>query len=267
MDSLSPKIGNISIVETTPSSIRLQVIVNITNPTPYTAYIPSVNIHLISNGSLIGEASAKNMSITTGNNTNLVVSALWKPSIGGDLGVERGRDLLSSYISGFNTSAILRTHRGSIPGLPDLGNSLSRMNFTMALPRLSLPGGDDDDKGHFLRDATFHILTSSATFTVVSPFSKNTLYIERINATAFYNHTEPVGKIDYEYPIACPPGESTTPKLPVEWSLGSGGYEKMRKALGGTLKLDAKATVGVRLGSWTETVWYIGKGIGANVRL
>jgi hypothetical protein len=207
------------------------------------------------------------MTITTGNNTNLVVSALWKPSVGGDLGVERGRDLLSSYISGLNTTATIRTHRGSIPGLPDLGDSLSRLNFTMALPRLSLPGNNEDDKGHFLRAATFHILSSSATFTVVSPFFKNTLYIERINATAFYNHTEPVGRIDYEYPIACPPGQSTTPKLPVEWSLGSGGYEKMRQALGGTLKLDAKATVGVRLGSWTDTVWYMGKGIGASVRL
>lgn len=221
----------------------------------------------MSNGSLIGEATATNMNITTGNNTNLIVSALWKPSTGGDLGVERGRDLLSSYISGLNTSVTIRTHNGSIPGLPNLGDALSRLNFTMALPRLSLPGNDDNEKSHFIRGATFHILTSTADFTIVSPFSKNTLYIERVNATAFYNHTEPIGKIDYGFPIACPPGESTTPKLPVEWSLGSGGYEKLKNALGGTLKLDAKATVGVRLGSWTETVWYIGRGIGASVRL
>jgi hypothetical protein len=93
------------------------------------------------------------------------------------------------------------------------------------------------------------------------------LYIDHVNATAYYNHTEPVGRIEYDFPIACPPGASQTPKLPVDWSIGSGGYEKLKNALGGKLKLDANATVGVRLGAWTETVWYVGKGIGAVVRL
>jgi hypothetical protein len=207
------------------------------------------------------------MHLIPGNNTNLVVKALWNPSWGGDLGVELGRDLISGYLSGFNTSVTVRTHRRSIPALPNLGEALSRLNLTIAAPRLSLPGDDDDERAHFIRDATFHILSSTAQFTLVSPFTHNVLYIDHVNATAFYNHTDPVGRIEYNYPIACPPGASQTPKLPVDWSIGEGGYEKLKNALGGKLKLDANATVGVRLGAWTETIWYVGKGIGASVRL
>ncbi|KAK3386961.1 hypothetical protein B0H63DRAFT_558562 [Podospora didyma] len=270
-----PKVGGIEIIDTTLESITLKAIVNITNPTPYSAYIPYINIHLLSNGTTVGEAIAEELHVTPGNNTNLVVSAVWNPSMGGKHGRKQGRDLLSQYISGFNTTITLRTHRDSIPWQPQIGEGLSQLNLTISAPRLSLPGGDgDDDDGdddqkqtHFIRDAIFHIFSSTATFTLVSPLHRNTIYIDYVNATALYNHTEPVGRIEYSLPFAAPPGLSQTPKLPVEWSLDSVGYERMKQALGGQLKLDARATVSVRLGQWTESIWYIGKGIGATVKL
>jgi hypothetical protein len=112
-----------------------------------------------------------------------------------------------------------------------------------------------------------HLISSTATFTLLSPLPDTTLYITSLSATAFYNHTEPVGTIDYPYQLAVPPGASQTPKLPVEWSLGGAGYSAVRDALGGTLKLDAEADVGVRIGAWHEKVWFKGGGIGASVRL
>lgn len=267
LNGLQPKVGNITILETTPESIRLEALVNITNPTSYAARIPSFNIHIFSNGSRVGEASAANLNITIGDNTNLKVSALWKPSEGGDEGIRRGRDLISEYLSGFNTTVTVKTHRESIPSLPQVGHALSRLNITLAAPRLRLPGNDEDEKGQFIRDATFHVFSSTATFTLYSPLGHNTLYLDRVNATAYYNHTDPLGMIEYDLPFACPPGASQTPKLPVEWSLDSVGYGKLKDALGGQMKLDAKAVVDVRLGAWTETLWYIGKGIGAKVRV
>lgn len=112
-----------------------------------------------------------------------------------------------------------------------------------------------------------HLLSSSAIFTLLSPLPHSTIYITYINATAFYNHTDPVGDIIYDLPIAVPPGATQTPRLPVDWSLGSVGYEAVKQALGGTLKLDAKATVSVRIGRWQETVWFIGGGIGAKITI
>jgi len=112
-----------------------------------------------------------------------------------------------------------------------------------------------------------HLFTSTATFTLLSPLPHTTLYITHVNATAYYNHTESVGTILYDFPFAVPPGATQSPRLPVDWSLGSVGYEAVRSALGGFLKLDAKATVGVRVGRWSERVWYQGAGIGAKVRL
>lgn len=266
-NTLEPQASDIEVVETTPSSVLLKALVNITNPTPYSARIPFINVHVLTNGTVVGEATAKNLDITTGNNTNLVVTALWKPSLGGSTGSQAGRDLLSQYLSGYNTTVALKTHRDSIPSQPLIGEALSKINITVSAPRLNLPGGDEGEKTHFIRDAIFHVFSSTATFTIVSPLRHNTLYIERVNATALYNHTEPMGRIEYDLPFAAPPGESQTPKLPVQWSLDSVGYGKLKEALGGKMKLDAEAVVGVRLGQWTETVWYVGKGIGASVRV
>ena len=112
-----------------------------------------------------------------------------------------------------------------------------------------------------------HLFTSTATFTLLSPLPHTTLFITYINATALYNHTEPVGVMLYELPFAVPPGASVSPRLPVEWSLGSVGYEAVKQALGGTLKLDAEATVGIQIGRWTQRLWYRGSGIGAHVKI
>jgi hypothetical protein len=241
--------------------------VNITNPTPYSAYVPFISIQLLKNGSVLGNLIGKNLDIKTGNNSNLLVSALWDPSLGGPKGHQHGIDLLSEYLSGYNASIMLKTHRLSIPSQPLIGEALSKVNLTVPMPRLSLPDSSEEDNSHFIRNAEFHIFSSTATFTLVSPLQHNTLFIDHINATAFYNHTEPVGRIIHDLPFAAPPGASQTPKLPVDWSLDSVGYDKVRKALGGKLKLDVRAVVGVRLGAWVETVWYAGKGIGAGVRL
>lgn len=239
---------------------------NITNPTPYAASIPSISVYVVSNGSVVGEAWADNLVVSSGNNTGLRVGARWNPAAGGDEAAKIGRDLLSQYLSGHNVSVTFRAHRDSIPHHPLLGEALSKINITVRAPRLRLPGDDEGDSGHFIRDATFHVFSSTAAFTLVSPLSDNTLYIEHINATALYNHTEHVGRIVNDVPFAAPPGTSQTPRLPVDWSLGSVGFDKLRKAIGGDLKLDAKAVVRVRLGNWKETVWYLGRGIGAHIR-
>jgi len=105
-------------------------------------------------------------------------------------------------------------------------------------------------------------MSSTATFILISPVS---LYITSIAAVAFYNQTE-VGTIDWDYPFAVGEGESITPKLPVVWKVGE-GLGAVRDALGGTLKLDAKADVGVKIGVWHKKLWYEGSGIGANIRL
>ncbi len=261
-------------MSTSKTSINLQAHVNFTNPTEYTANIPFINIHIIKNGSIIGDATLQNVDMIQGNNTNILVQATWDPTtFGGEEGAKIGRELLSQYISGFNTTLTFQTHKGSIPNQPGLGKALSKFAIEIPAPRLSAPsgGGDDDDDGdskpHFITNAVFHLFSSTAVFTLLSPLQYSTIYIDNINATAFYNYTEPVGHIDYDLPFKVPPGLSQSPKLPVDWSLDSIGYEKVEKALGGELKLDAQGTVIVRLGQWSEEVWYVGSGIGASVRI
>ena len=123
-----------------------------------------------------------------------------------------------------------------------------------------------------------HLLTSRAEFNLLSPLPHTTIYITSLHAAAFYAppdpppssgeaHPELVGTINYTLPFAVPPGLSTTPPLPVDWSLGGAGYGAVKDALGGTLQLSAKADVGVRIGAWSEEVWFASPGMGAKVRL
>lgn len=136
----------------------------------------------------------------------------------------------------------------------------------MPLPRIGDEDGEEGSEGpHFIRKTTMHLFTSTAEFDLMSPLSKTDLFLTHMNAKAKYEG-EVVGRILYDGSILIPPGPSTTPRLPVEWSLGSVGYEAVRNALGGTLKVDAVADVHIRIGRFQERLWFEGRSIGAKVR-
>ena len=128
-------------------------------------------------------------------------------------------------------------------------------------------GEGEGDGPHFIDEATMHLLTSTADFTLISPFRHTTLFLTSIDAVAIYNHTDPVGNITYNLPIEVPPGATKTPRLPVDWSLGGVGYDAVKEALGGTLKLGAKANVTVRIEQWIQRIHFEGNGIGAKVEI
>ncbi|CAG8982435.1 hypothetical protein HYALB_00007114 [Hymenoscyphus albidus] len=270
LGDLKPQVGDLRILDTSKTSLAFEARVSFTNPTDYTAQVPFVNIHVLNNGSILGDATAENVTVIKGNNTNLLVRATWNPSkFGGDKAQEIGRELLSQYVSGYNTTLTFSTHEDSIPFQPSLGKTLSKFKIEIPTPRLHSPNDrtDGDDQPQFIKQATFHLFSSTAEFVLLSPLQHSTIFIEKINATALYNHTEPVGHIDYNLPFGVPPGQSTSPRLPVVWSLDSVGYEKIKEGLGGSLKLDARGTVDVKVGLWREMIWYVGSGIGASIRI
>lgn len=231
----------------------------------------------------MGHGTVRSIDVKPGKNYNVPVMAVWDPvHDSGEAGRKVGVELLSQYLSGYNTTLTIRTHEGSIPSQPELGRALSEFSVDISTPRLFDPpkkGGDSDpddpDRGHepdssgpkFISDATMHLLSSTATFTLLSPLKSSTIYVTYINATAFYKDDK-VGHIDYDQPFEVPPSTPIkSPSLPVEWSLNSVGYEAIRGAVGGSLRLAARATVGVRIGLWEERIWYAGQGIGAKIRL
>ncbi|KKZ65172.1 hypothetical protein EMCG_08992 [[Emmonsia] crescens] len=270
---LKVAVETLEIVQTTQSSILLEAKLNLTNPTKYSANIPYINLQVAHNGTNIAHVTARNLSISPGFNSGIEISALWDPlQLGGKYGIAAGQDLISRYVSGFNTSVALRPHKDTFPTLPKLGLALSTLELDIPVPKLRAPGDDDrnpgdDGQSHFIKDATLHLWSSTAVFTLASPLSSTTLLITAIDAAAFYNHSEPVGTIKYYYPFAIPPGMSQTPRLPVDLDFSGAGYEAIRQALGGTLKMDAVADVDVQLGEYSNTVFYKGKGIGAKVRI
>jgi|SRR5690242_4042247 len=101
MERLNLKVGDMAIVDTSPTSITLQMKSNFTNPTNYTATIPYFNINVLVNGTLIGSATVENSTVHPGNNSGTVVTVLWDPySFGGAKGKQVGAEWLSQFISG-----------------------------------------------------------------------------------------------------------------------------------------------------------------------
>ena len=93
--------GFLQILETTESALTLEAKVNLTNPTEYSAEVPYVNINMLNNNTILGNATARNVKIVPGKNTNITVTAIWDPRVlSGEDGALMGRELLSQYISG-----------------------------------------------------------------------------------------------------------------------------------------------------------------------
>lgn len=196
-NAFAPKIGNLQILDTGKTSLTLSALVNFTNPTEYSATVPYIDINILTNGTLLGHATARSVAVGPGENSNIPVTAIWDPfAMGGEEARAVGVELLSQYISGetfgcgtmrtgrltyilgFNTTLTLRTHNDSIPSQPSLGRALARFAVEMPTPSLGPPGeddgdGDDDGTGkkgpHFIEDATVICLTLLVIWTVLIP--------------------------------------------------------------------------------------------------
>ncbi|EXJ85879.1 hypothetical protein A1O1_06248 [Capronia coronata CBS 617.96] len=234
-----PELKGMEVVDTSDTSLILQATVNLINPTEYSVSIPYCNVSLWVNDTRVGYAWLS-ADVIPGPN-QITARAAWEVgAVGGEW--------LSQYISGYNTTLTIKSHADSIPNFPD-----PKVEMTVPTPKMFGP--------KFLKETTMHILSSTATLVLVSPFA---MYVTSIDAAAYHNGSE-IGTIAWEYPFAIVPGENLTPRLPVDWN--SNAFGTIRDALGGSLKLDARADVGVKIGQWQESIWYEGRGLGAKIRL
>ena len=174
---------------------------------------------------------------------------------------------------GYNVTLTLQTHEGTVPTQPTLGYALSKFPIDIPAPSLHTPRNPskpdkdrDPDAPSFIDDSVFHLLTSTATFTILSPLPTSSIWVTFLDATAFYNYTNPVGRILYDLPWEIPAGVSKSPALPVAWSLDGVGYDVLRDAVGGRLKLQAKANATIHVGKWEQSLWIEGRGISAHIR-
>jgi hypothetical protein len=138
---------------------------------------------------------------------------------------------------------------------------------------IEVPSLDDSEDseaagGRFIVDATIHLLGSSAVFIVRNPCRNGTVTIDSIHATAYYNGSD-IANIDVEeldWIVA--PGVSASPFLPVSFKLSDVARDLLKRALGGTIYLDAFARVGFNIDNLMGIqVNYTASGVGAKVRL
>lgn len=101
MTELEPTIGGLRILDTNATSVTLAALVNITNPTEYSAKVPYFDIDIAYNGTDLGHATVKDVHVKEGRNFNIPITAVWNPTaMSGTHGRKIGRELLSQYVSG-----------------------------------------------------------------------------------------------------------------------------------------------------------------------
>ncbi|PWY86185.1 hypothetical protein BO70DRAFT_361006 [Aspergillus heteromorphus CBS 117.55] len=160
LDQLAPQIESMALGTTTASSLLVKTKINVTNPSPYSASMPLIDLQLLFNDTKVAHILAKDITVVPGVNDGIPVDLLWSPLIlDGPAGADAGRELLSQYISGQNTTVTIKTHEGTIPALPKLGKALSKLGVEVQIPRVPVPrapgNGNDPDKGSgFIQGAT-----------------------------------------------------------------------------------------------------------------
>ena len=88
---------------TSRHSLDIEAIISFTNPTDYSATVPFFDINVLSNGTLLGNATAENISVVPGRNEDLLVFAKWDPKkLSGSIGLDKANELLSQYVSGMS---------------------------------------------------------------------------------------------------------------------------------------------------------------------
>lgn len=76
----------------------VEAVVDIDNPTNYSAVIPYADVNILSNGSYVGHTTVRNLQINQGTNINVTATAEWAPK--GAAAKAIGIELLSQWISG-----------------------------------------------------------------------------------------------------------------------------------------------------------------------
>lgn len=143
MGAFTPKIGHLQILDTSNTSLTIHALVNLTNPTEYSAVVPYVDIHILTNGTLLGHATAKSLSVGPGVNVNIPVTAIWDPlSMGGEEARAVGIEFLSQYISGESTCRGLRRDHDETDKSTQDTTQLSRSVRMRALSLLSRDWGE-----------------------------------------------------------------------------------------------------------------------------
>lgn len=100
-DSIMPRISDLRITNTTETSMTLGASVNFTNPTKYSAEVSYFDLNVLVNDTIVGHATVRDAEVKSGNNSNVLVEAVWDPwAVNGTEGAAVGREALSQYLSG-----------------------------------------------------------------------------------------------------------------------------------------------------------------------
>jgi hypothetical protein len=146
---------------------------------------------MVYNGSIIGSLTGRNVKLEPKGNITVDALLRYDPHFHGNPQENQAAfsEMLSLYLSELPVNLTLRAHKESIPGMPNLSNALAHLPLEVTLPVPQLQFPDDEGRtasegttmrhgSRFLVSAKFHVLSSTAQFTLRNPLNESVIITE-----------------------------------------------------------------------------------------
>lgn len=251
-------LNNVLLIEGTQDRLELAVDATVENPFDVSldsSINPTVNFayHGIDVGSLSIEPFHLDSLSKTNISTGLVLHS--DP----EKGKSRLEELVGRYVSGLEPE--IRTNGGKVAESKQLTGLLDQIKVPLNVTQL-----DTSRESLFILSSTMHMLTSEVVLKVYNPISNHPVILDVLDGEASFQGTI-LGYITEETHLIVPPGVSTTRGIPVSYSHTGLGSDILRHAIDGTLVVDSRALLRIKLGGFALEVLYHGSGTDTKIRL
>ncbi|KAJ2710718.1 hypothetical protein H4R19_003612 [Coemansia spiralis] len=266
----------VHIVNTAPDLVALKIDLAVSNPFSYGAFLTDLALMVKYNGLHIATVGTTQLSLLQG-----VSNATANVAFHNHPADPRQQEFFMAASSGRSITIEVAGFPNCTSILP-LEASLREFSQEVTID-LSDRGGSGVFVGNFprvVREVVFRIFSMTAEATVVNPVSGADIWLQSIDAVAYYRGHIPLGTLQYDFTapdprqhgpplsgLLLPYGRAvTTPQLPIVANKTSIGWDVVRRAIGGTLDVDVLTNTRVRIGQAQLNVTTMGKNAPIKVR-
>ncbi|KAJ1730535.1 hypothetical protein LPJ61_002959 [Coemansia biformis] len=273
-------VTRLHIVDTTPDLVAIDVGLAVSYPFSYGAFITDLALMVRYKGLHIATVGVARLSLSRGvNNATVNIDFSNHPADPRQreffLEASAGRNI-TIEVAGFpNCTSILPLEASLRHFSQEVTVDMSKLGRASGSPGavvVSLPQA--------VREIVFHVFSMSTEATIVNPVSGAGIWLQAIDAVAYYKGDIPLGTLQYDFTAAGPsrhtprssglllPYEhaATTPRIPIVANETSIGWDIVQRAIGGTLDVDVFTNVQVRIGNAQLNVTTVGRSAPMKIR-
>jgi len=141
-------------VDSTKTSLSVELVVEVVNPTMYESEIPYLEMQYSYHGFVLGSVTIRDYYMKAGRNHIPALVRFSPFELGGSNSVANGIDMIGLYLSDLAPNLTISAFEGSLPSMPLLSKAMSMLNVTLPIPRLPR---EQDDHAELFRSSGLRI--------------------------------------------------------------------------------------------------------------